>query len=60
MRTVTFKIEDDVLELLDSYAIEHRLYRSEAIREAIKLLLEKEKQESTTKMAKVEKGYRIR
>ena len=39
MRVVTFKIEEDLLEKLDYYAIKHKLNRSEAIREAIKLLL---------------------
>ncbi len=60
MRIITIKIEEDLLEMLDAYAISHRMYRSEAIREAIKQLLEKEKQETTTKMAKVEKGYKLR
>ena len=60
MRIVTIKIEEDLLELLDAYAIRHNLYRSEAVREAIKLLLEKEKQENKVTQAKVEKGYRIR
>ncbi len=60
MRIVTIKIEEDLLEMLDGYAIRHRMYRSEAVREAIKLLLEKELKESKVKQAKVEKGYRIR
>jgi len=60
MRIITIKIEEDLLEMLDAYAIRHHQYRSEAIREAIKQLLEKEKQETTTKMAKVEKGYKLR
>ncbi len=46
--------------MLDAYAIRHRQYRSEAIREAIKLLLEKELKESKVKQAKVEKGYKLR
>ena len=60
MRIVTIKIEEDLLELLDAYAISHRMYRSEAVREAIKLLLEKEKKESRITQAKVEKGYKLR
>jgi len=60
MKIITIKIEEDLLELLDAYAIRHRQYRSEAIREAIKLLLEKELEESKVKQAKVERGYRIR
>ncbi len=42
MRTITFKIEEDILEILDRYAIENRLYRSEAIREAIKWFVRRE------------------
>ncbi len=60
MRVITIKIEEDLLELLDAYAIRHRQYRSEAIREAIKLMLEKELKESKVKQAKVEKGYKLR
>ena len=60
MRVITIKIEEDLLELLDAYAIRHNLYRSEAVREAIKLLLEKEKKESRITQAKVEKGYKLR
>ena len=54
MRVVTFKIEEDLLELLDLYAIRHRMYRSEAIREAIRRLVEEVKDEPVPK-AKVEK-----
>jgi len=56
VRVVTFKIEEDVLELVDKIAIEKGLYRSEVIREAVKefirrKLLEKE----SVPVAKVEK-----
>jgi len=56
MRVVTFKIEEDALELVDKIAIEKGLYRSEVIREAVKefirrKLLEKE----SVPVAKVEK-----
>jgi len=60
MRVINIRIEEDLLEMLDAYAIRHRQYRSEAIREAIKLLLEKEQEENPTKQAKVEKGFRVR
>ncbi len=61
MRIITIKIEEDLLEMLDAYAIRHRQYRSEAIREAIKLLLEKEQKERETRyQIKVEKGFRVR
>ena len=32
---VTFKIDDDILTKIDLYAINHRLSRSDVIREAI-------------------------
>jgi len=56
VRVVTFKIEEDALELVDKIAIEKGLYRSEVIREAVKefirrKLLEKE----SVPVAKVEK-----
>ncbi len=49
-----------IFELLDSYAIEHRLCRSEAIREAIEFFIREKMKESVTKQAKVEKGFRVR
>jgi len=42
MRTVTVKLPEELLELLDWYAINHKTSRSEVIREAIKRLLETE------------------
>jgi metal-responsive CopG/Arc/MetJ family transcriptional regulator len=42
MRIVTVRLPEELLELLDWYAIKHNTSRSEAIREAIKRLLEKE------------------
>ena len=41
-RIVTFKIDHRILELLDRYARMHNMTRSEAIREAIVLLLQAE------------------
>ena len=55
MRVVIFKIEEDVLELLDKYAIENRLYRSEAIREAIKRFVREQLETEIVPVAKVEK-----
>ena len=51
LRVVTFKIDPQTVELLDLYAIRHRMSRSDAIREAINLLLKSEK----VQKAKVEK-----
>ncbi len=42
LRVVTFKIDKYLLELLDLYAMNHGMYRSEAIRLAIQKLLEED------------------
>ena len=42
MMTVTVKLPKELLELLDLYAMNHNMNRSEAIREAIMKLLETE------------------
>ncbi|WP_048192044.1 ribbon-helix-helix protein, CopG family [Pyrolobus fumarii] len=42
LRIVTFKVDEALLEALDRYAKMKRMSRSEAIREAIKRLLESE------------------
>jgi len=57
MRVVTFKVEEDLLELLDMYAIRYGLNRSEAIRKAIETLVKREleKEKKITPVAKVEK-----
>jgi len=55
MRVVTFKIEEDLLELLDRYAIIYNLNRSEAIRKAIEWFVKKELEKDTVPVAKVEK-----
>ena len=41
MRIVTFKVDEELLELLDLYCINSKLHRSEVIRDAIKLYLSK-------------------
>jgi metal-responsive CopG/Arc/MetJ family transcriptional regulator len=39
MRVVTFKLDKELLQQLDLYCVNHKLTRSEAIREAIELYL---------------------
>jgi len=39
VRVITFKIDEELLDKLDLYAMNNRLFRSEVIREAIKLYL---------------------
>ncbi len=41
MRVVTFKLEEELLQKLDLYAVNARVTRSEVIREALKLFLTK-------------------
>ena len=55
MRVVTFKIEEDLLELLDMYAIKHGLNRSEAIRKAIENLVKEEMSKEVVPPGRVEK-----
>ncbi|AAY80304.1 ribbon-helix-helix protein, CopG family [Sulfolobus acidocaldarius] len=55
MRVVTFKVEEDLLELLDRYAIKTGLNRSEAIRKAIEKLVRDEISKETVPVARVEK-----
>jgi len=45
MRIVTFKIDEKLLEKLDLFCLRNRIYRSEAIRLGIKLLLENNKKQ---------------
>jgi len=55
MRVVTFKVEEDLLELLDRYAIRNGLNRSEAIRKAIEGLVKSEIEKESVPVARVEK-----
>lgn len=54
MRTITFKIEEDLLQQLERYAMKYNLDRSTAIRRAImKLLSEEFKEEHTAKVERI-------
>ena len=55
MRVITFKIEDDLLELLDRYAIKYKLNRSEAIRRAIDRMVKEEFSKEVVPPMKIEK-----
>ena len=39
MRVVTFKVDEELLKVLDLYCVNNKLHRSEVIRDAIKLYL---------------------
>jgi len=54
--STTFKASPDLLELLDVYALKHRLNRSEAIRKAIVEMI----QSTDFEKARVEPGIRIK
>ena len=41
MRVVTFKVDEELLKVLDLYCVNNKLHRSEVIRDAIKLYLSK-------------------
>jgi len=55
MRVVTFKVEEDLVELLDRYAIRYGLNRSEAIRKIIEKVVNEEISKDTVPPARVEK-----
>jgi metal-responsive CopG/Arc/MetJ family transcriptional regulator len=57
---ITIKMEEDLLEQLDAFAIRNKLNRSEAIRMAIRLMLKEEEKKMTVPKAKVEKGFKLR
>jgi len=41
MRIVTFKVDEELLKVLDLYCVNNKLHRSEVIRDAIKFYLSK-------------------
>jgi len=40
MKIVTFKIEEEFLQKIDNYAMNHRMYRAEVIRQALEEFLQ--------------------
>jgi metal-responsive CopG/Arc/MetJ family transcriptional regulator len=55
VRVITFKVENDLLELLDRYAIKYKLNRSEAIRRAIERMVREEFKDEIIPPMKIEK-----
>lgn len=53
MQLIAFRLEDDLLQLLDRYAIKYGLSRSEAIRKAIEKMVRDELAKETAKVEKV-------
>jgi len=60
MKIVTIKMEEDLLEQLDAFAIKNKMNRSEAVRLAIQKMLKEEQKQTTIPKAKVEKGFKVR
>lgn len=52
LRVVTFKLDEETLEYLDLYAKKYRVTRSDAIREAIWILLKRDLLEGGQQQAK--------
>lgn len=59
MRVVTFKIDEDLLEMIDMYARKTGFTRSEVIRKAIVELLKRELASTISKRSKTSKKYII-
>jgi len=55
LRVITFKVNEDLLELLDKYAIKYNLNRSEAIRRAIEQMIKEEFKNENIPPMKIEK-----
>jgi|ECHhosMinimDraft_1075155.scaffolds.fasta_scaffold00012_17 Ribbon-helix-helix protein, copG family. len=53
MRVITFKLEEEMVELLDRYAIRNGYNRSEVIRKAIERILSVDNDKVTFKVEKV-------
>jgi len=55
MRVVTVKMEENLVEQLDRYALRYGLNRSEAVRKLIEQVVKEELSKETIPLAKVEK-----
>jgi len=54
MRVITVRLEEDLLNKLDNYAMNYGLHRSEVVRNAITEYLEKHVKDNGNKEVKVE------
>ena len=57
---VTFKVDEDMYEQLEAYAIKHRMKKAEVIRLALNKLFEEERKNEENLQIKVEKGLKLR
>jgi len=56
---VTFKVDEDMYEQLQAYAIRHKITKAEVIRLALNKLFEEEKKNGENLQIKVEKGPKL-
>jgi len=53
VKVVTFKIEEDLLEKIDQFALDKNMTRSEVIRRALKTYLERETRKIVTRRLRI-------
>ena len=57
---VTFKVDEDMYEQLEAYAIRHKMSKAEVIRLALNKLFEEEKKNEENLQIRIEKGWKLR
>jgi metal-responsive CopG/Arc/MetJ family transcriptional regulator len=57
---ITFKVDEDMYEQLEAYAIKYKMSKAEAIRRALNKLFEEEKKNEENLQIKIEKGPKLR
>ena len=60
LRVIVFKADEDLIIKMDTYAMNHRMYRSEVIRLALRKFFEEELKRETNPKARVEKIMRLK
>jgi len=60
LRVIVFKADEDLIIKMDTYAINHRMYRSEVIRLALQKFLQEELEKETNPKARIEKIMRLK
>ena len=59
LRNTSFKIDETMLSQIDTYAIKHRITRSDVIRLAIQRFLEEESEKEKAVKIRIEKGDKL-
>jgi len=57
---VTFKVDEDMYEQLETYRLKHKMSKAEVIRLALNRLFEEEQKVEENLQIKVEKGWKLR